>query len=338
MMAMNTGEAMMSMVLLLARDVDDVFLQDDKILVMSLYCQSTECRNNGPQMTGWIQYSHNDDKINVISLLPLQSNILPIFTIQAKPDPPQTAIAISITINGRHTGLEKGFQICNSNYAVIGLVIPFAALQAKFGPIKECSVVTLQALSGAGYPGVSSMDILDNVVPYISGEEDKLESEARKILGGVNGDATAFEEATDLKISGTCTRVAVLDDHTACVSLTSAKRPAPSDKDVKAALRDYVSEAQQLGCPSAPEHAIVIIDEPDRPQPRMDRETASGNAVSVGRVRKAEGKLLDFQFVVALKHNIIIGPAGSNVSNAKAAVLKSYCLGLLCEIGTIEKR
>lgn len=223
----------------------------------------------------------------------------------------------------RQWGLQKGFQICNSNCAVIGLVIPFAALQAKFGPIKECSVVTLQALSGAGYPGVSSMDIIDNIVPYISGEEDKLESEARKILGGINADATAFQDATDLKISGTCTRVAVLDGHTACVSLTFAKRPAPSVDEVKAALRDYVSEAQKLGCPSAPKQAIVVMEEPDRPQPRLDRETARGYAVSVGRVRKDEGQIFDFQFV-ALSHNTIIGAAGSSLLNAEAAVLKGY--------------
>ncbi|KAH9824569.1 putative aspartate-semialdehyde dehydrogenase [Teratosphaeria destructans] len=215
----------------------------------------------------------------------------------------------------------SGFQVCNSNCAVIGLVIPFAALQAKFGPIKECSVVTLQAVSGAGYPGVSSMDIIDNIVPYISGEEDKLEKEARKILGGINGEATAFQEQHDLKISGTCTRVPVLDGHTACVSLTFAKRPAPTAEDVKQAMREYVSEAQKLGCPSAPKQAIVVMEEPDRPQPRLDRETDRGYAVSVGRVREDEGGIFDIKFV-ALSHNTIIGAAGSSLLNAEAAVLK----------------
>ncbi|KAK3674239.1 aspartate-semialdehyde dehydrogenase [Recurvomyces mirabilis] len=214
-----------------------------------------------------------------------------------------------------------GFQVCNSNCAVIGLVIPFAALQQKFGPIKECSVVTLQAVSGAGYPGVSSMDMIDNVVPYISGEEDKLEKEARKILGGISSDAKVFEEQKDLKISGTCTRVPVLDGHTACVSLTFDRRPAPSAEEVKAALREYVSEAQRIGCPSAPDHAIVVMEEPDRPQPRLDRETARGYAVSVGRVREDEGGIFDIKFV-ALSHNTIIGAAGSSLLNAEAAVLK----------------
>ncbi|KAK5111887.1 hypothetical protein LTR62_004619 [Meristemomyces frigidus] len=214
-----------------------------------------------------------------------------------------------------------GFQVCNSNCAVIGLVIPFAALQQRFGPIKECSVVTLQAVSGAGYPGVSSMDIIDNIVPYIPGEEEKLEQEARKILGGINSDATVFEEQKDLKISGTCTRVPVLDGHTAIVSLTFAKRPAPKAEEVKKALREYVSEAQSIGCPSAPEQAIVVMEEPDRPQPRLDRETDRGYAVSVGRVREDEAEVFDIKFV-ALSHNTIIGAAGSSLLNAEAAVLK----------------
>lgn len=112
-------------------------------------------------------------------------------------------------------GQEKGFLVCNSNCAVIGIVIPFAAIQAQFGPVDQVSVVTMQAISGAGYPGVSSMDILDNVVPFISGEEDKLETEAQKILGTVNAEATAFENQSNLKISAACNRVPVLDGHTA---------------------------------------------------------------------------------------------------------------------------
>ncbi|KAK0251169.1 aspartate-semialdehyde dehydrogenase [Friedmanniomyces endolithicus] len=216
-----------------------------------------------------------------------------------------------------------GFQVCNSNCAVIGLVIPFAALQARFGPITQCSVVTLQAVSGAGYPGVSSMDIIDNVVPFIPGEEDKLQQEARKILGGINDAATAFQTQDDLKISGTCTRVPVLDGHTACVSLTFARRPAPSAEEAKAALREYVSEAQKLGCPSAPQNAIVVMEEPDRPQPRLDRETDRGYAVSVGRVREDESGIFDLKFV-ALSHNTIIGAAGSSILNAEAAVLMGY--------------
>jgi aspartate-semialdehyde dehydrogenase len=197
--------------------------------------------------------------------------------------------------------LKKGFLVCNSNCAVIGIVIPFAALISKFGPVDQVSIVTMQAVSGAGYPGVSSMDILDNVVPFISGEEDKLESEAQKILGGINADATAFTDLP-MKISAACNRVAVLDGHTACVSLKFQRRPPPSAEQVKAAMREYVSEAQTLGCPSAPARAIVVMEEADRPQPRLDRETDRGYAVSVGRVREDESGIFDVKFV-ALSHN-----------------------------------
>ncbi|KAI1076985.1 aspartate-semialdehyde dehydrogenase [Whalleya microplaca] len=223
----------------------------------------------------------------------------------------------------RQHGLQKGFLVCNSNCAVIGLVIPFAALQARFGPVDTVSVVTLQAVSGAGYPGVSSMDVLDNVVPYIAGEEDKLETEARKILGGISEDATALRDLEGLRVSAACNRVPVLDGHTACVSLRFKNRPPPKVEDVKAALREYVSEAETLGCPSAPKPSIKVFDEPDRPQPRLDRELSRGYTVSVGRVREDESGIFDIKFV-ALSHNTVIGAAGSSILNAEAAVLKGF--------------
>lgn len=202
----------------------------------------------------------------------------------------------------KHYGLKKGFLVCNSNCAVIGIVIPFGAIQAKFGPVDQVSVVTMQAVSGAGYPGVSSMDILDNVIPFISGEEDKLETEAQKILGTVNTDATSFNNQSSLKISAACNRVAVLDGHMACVSLRFSRRPPPSAAQVKDAMREYVSEAQKLGCPSAPENAIMVMEEDDRPQPRLDRDLQNGYTVSVGRVREDEAGIFDIKFV-ALSHN-----------------------------------
>jgi aspartate-semialdehyde dehydrogenase len=122
----------------------------------------------------------------------------------------------------------------------------------------------MQAVSGAGYPGVSSMDILDNVVPYISGEEDKLETEPQKILGAVDEHLTGFEYQ-GMKISAACNRVAVLDGHMACVSLCFTNRPPPNVEQVKQAMREYVSEAQTFGCPSAPQNAIVVMEESDRP-------------------------------------------------------------------------
>ncbi|MCJ1314602.1 hypothetical protein MMC25_008284 [Agyrium rufum] len=235
------------------------------------------------------------------------------------------------TVNANHLDLiphqrqsystEKGFLVCNSNCAVIGLVIPFAALQAKFGPIHQVSVVTMQAISGAGYPGVSSMDILDNVVPFISGEEDKLETEAQKILGSMTEDASSFVYHSDLKISAACNRVAVLDGHMACVSLRFSVKPPPSAKEVKHAMREYISEVQTLGCPSAPKNAIFVFDEDDRPQPRLDRDLQGGYTVSVGRIREDESGIFDLKFV-ALSHNTVIGAAGSSILNAEAAILK----------------
>lgn len=213
----------------------------------------------------------------------------------------------------------KGPLICNSNCAVIGLVIPFAALQAAFGPIESVSVVTLQALSGAGYPGVPSADLIDNIVPFIPGEEDKLEAEARKILGTLAPDGSGVEEHR-VRISATCTRVPVLDGHTACVSLRFVRRPRPGVEEVKTAMREYVSDAQKLGCPSAPERAIVVMEEADRPQPRLDREAGRGYSVSVGRVRDDPSGVWDCSFV-ALSHNTVIGAAGSSILNAEGAVL-----------------
>ncbi|KZZ93246.1 aspartate-semialdehyde dehydrogenase [Moelleriella libera RCEF 2490] len=223
----------------------------------------------------------------------------------------------------RTYNLQRGFLVCNSNCAVIGLVGPFAALQAAFGRISTVSIVTMQAVSGAGYPGVSSMDVIDNVVPYIQGEEDKLETEALKILGRLDDARTAFVEQSGLRVSATCNRVPVMDGHMACVSLTFERKPAPSADACKAALRDYVAEASTLGCPSAPDPAIRVFDEDDRPQPRLDRDLGRGYTVSVGRVRPDESGIFDIKFT-ALSHNTVIGAAGSSILNAEAAILKGY--------------
>lgn len=238
----------------------------------------------------------------------------------------------------KHYGLGKGFLVCNSNCAVIGLVIPFAAIEAAFGPIDVVSVVTEQALSGAGHSGVSAMDIKDSVIPYISGEEEKMQPETRKILGGVNKETNEFIPRSDLRVSATCTRVDVTDGHMAFVSLNFAKRPPPSAQQVKEAMRSYVAEAQRLGCPSAPKKAITVMEEPNRPQPRLDRDADRGYSVSIGRIREDPSGVFDLQFA-ALSHNsmsllslcerdrwltyiAVIGAAGSSILNAEAAVLK----------------
>jgi len=221
----------------------------------------------------------------------------------------------------QHYNLSKGFLVCNSNCAVVGIVVPFAALQ-RLGPLDQVNVVTMQALSGAGYPGISGMDIFDNVIPFIPGEEDKIQAEACKILGSVNEDLTGFINQP-IRISVACNRVPVLDGHTVCVSIRFTRRPPPSIDQIRDAMKEYISEVQTLGCFSAPQHAIVVLDEPDRPQPRLDRETERGYTVSVGRIREDPSGVFDIQFV-ALSHNTVLGAAGSSILNAEAAILQGY--------------
>lgn len=215
--------------------------------------------------------------------------------------------------------LTKGFIITNANCSTTGLVVPLKAIQDALGPISTVIVTTLQAISGGGYPGVPSMDILDNVVPYIGGEEEKIEWETGKILGSVNDSATGFELLQTINVSAHCNRVAVMDGHTACVSIKFANSPPPTVEQVKEALRNYVSEPQKLGCYSAPKKAIYVFDEDDRPQPRLDRDLDGGYACSVGRVRT--DNVFDIKFV-ALSHNTVIGAAGSSILNAEAAVVQ----------------
>ncbi|GMG39832.1 unnamed protein product [Ambrosiozyma monospora] len=206
---------------------------------------------------------------------------------------------------------RPGYIVCISNCSTAGLVAPLKPLVDKFGPLEILTTTTMQAISGAGFsPGFPGIDILDNVVPFISGEEEKIEWEAKKILGHLKNDKTTVLNDDSMKVSAQCNRVAVSDGHTECVALKFAKRPAPSVEEVKKCLRDYVCEATQLGCASAPKQAIHVLEEQNRPQPRLDRERDGGFGVSVGRIR--EDPVLDFKFVV-LSHNTIIGAAGSGV-------------------------
>ncbi|ORZ28897.1 aspartate-semialdehyde dehydrogenase [Lobosporangium transversale] len=215
--------------------------------------------------------------------------------------------------------LKKGFLVTNANCSTSGLVVPLKALQDAFGPLSKIIVTTMQAVSGAGYPGVPSLDILDNVVPYIGGEEPKMEWETLKILGGLNQDATAFDLLKTTKVSATCNRVPVLDGHTECVSIEFERRPAPSVEEVIQVLENYRSEAQELGCHSAPDQAIIVSREDDRPQPRLDRENGKGYSVTVGRVRPCN--VFDIKFTL-LAHNTILGAAGSGVLLAELAQKK----------------
>lgn len=225
--------------------------------------------------------------------------------------------------------LTKGFIVTNANCSTTGLVIPLAALEKAFGPIEQCIVTTMQAISGAGYPGVPSFDIFDNVVPHIGGEEEKMEWEAAKILGGIRetgvgadskqkGYEFDLRSESPIRVSASCNRVPVLEGHTECVSVKFKNQPPPSIPDIISALRSYTCEAQTTGCPSAPQEAIYVHDEVDRPQPRLDRDYQKGAGVNVGRIR--ECPVLDVKFVV-LSNNVAIGAATSSIINAEFAVL-----------------
>lgn len=207
----------------------------------------------------------------------------------------------------RKRGFGKGFIVTNPNCAVVSFAPPLAALHRKFG-IEAVVVTTMQAVSGAGYPGVPSMDIADNVLPYIAGEEPKVETEAQKILGTFNGNAI---EKADFTVSAQCFRVNVIDGHTASVRV-DLKQTATLE-DVIAAMSDFPT----LKLHSSPEKFIQVTDEPSRPQPRLDRDNGRGMTISVGRV--FPDNVFDYRFV-ALSHNTVRGAAGSAILNAELLI------------------
>ncbi|MGE5261910.1 MAG: aspartate-semialdehyde dehydrogenase, partial [Acidobacteriota bacterium] len=208
-----------------------------------------------------------------------------------------------------------GAIICNGNCSTIHLALALKPLDDAFG-LKRVLVTTMQALSGAGYPGVASLDILDNVIPFIGGEEAKLEKEPIKILGKWDG---ARVTDADFKISAACNRVATTDGHLEIASVELMQKA--SLDDVRRALVQFRGEPQELHLPTAPEHPIVVRDEVDRPQPRLDRDLERGMATIVGRLR--ECSVLDYKFVL-LGHNTIRGAAGSTLLNAELLVAKGF--------------
>jgi len=209
----------------------------------------------------------------------------------------------------KNRGFGKGFIVTNPNCAVVSFAPPLAALHEKFG-VKSVMVTTMQAISGAGYPGVASLDITDNVVPYIAGEEPKVEIEAQKILGKFADGAIT---KADFSVSAQCFRVNVIDGHTASVRVNL--KETTTLEDVVAAIKAYPS----LKLHSSPETFIDVTDEPTRPQPRLDRETGKGMTITVGRV--FPDNIFDYKFV-ALSHNTVRGAAGAAVLNAELLIDK----------------
>ncbi|MFW5703219.1 MAG: aspartate-semialdehyde dehydrogenase [Patescibacteria group bacterium] len=215
----------------------------------------------------------------------------------------------------KEKGYNKGFIVTNPNCSTIGLVMALKPIHDAFG-IKRAIVSTMQAISGAGFPGVPSMDILENVVPYIGGEEDKIENEPGKILGHLKDNAFITEP---MQISASCNRVPVFDGHLESASIEL--RDKATIGEVSEAIQRYRSEAHELALPSAPEQVVVVRQEPDRPQPRLDRDCNRGMSAVVGRIR--ECPVFDIRFSV-LSHNTIRGAAGVAILNAELLVTKGY--------------
>eukprot|EP00158_Paraphelidium_tribonemae_P008519 Partr_v1_DN28602_c3_g2_i2_m49705 putative aspartate-semialdehyde dehydrogenase len=213
-------------------------------------------------------------------------------------------------------GLRRGYIATNANCSTTGLVVPLKPLHDKY-QIVQLQVTTMQALSGAGYPGVSSIDILGNVVPFIDGEEEKLETEPLKILGNLAAGSKSFNNAV-FTVDAHCNRVPVLDGHMESVSV-KFKNPPKSVEEVIETLEHFKATCQSMGLHSAPKQAIVVHRNRDRPQPRMDIMAGNGYSVSVGRVRK--GNYWDIKFTL-LSHNTILGAAGSSILNAEIAFAK----------------
>jgi len=218
-----------------------------------------------------------------------------------------------IPIQRANRGWDKGFIVTDPNCSTAGLTVALKPLHEAFG-VRRVVVTTMQALSGAGYPGVPALDSLDNVIPYISEEEEKMAREPRKLLGTFSRETGGIVPA-DIAVSPSCNRVATRDGHLEAVSVELGRKA--SREEVIAALRGFQSLPFRLGCPSAVEPTIIVRDEPDRPQTFLDRDAGRGMAITVGRVRPCE--VLDFKFVV-LSHNTIRGAAGGAILNAELMI------------------
>ncbi len=200
-----------------------------------------------------------------------------------------------------------GTIVTNPNCSTIVLAMALAPLR-QFG-LQTVNVTTLQAVSGAGYPGVPSLDIVGNVIPFISGEEEKMETETQKILGSLGDERV---EPYPVTVSAHTTRVGVTNGHTGMVSVGFSSRPEPDD--LVEAFRHFAGRPQAERLPSAPPHPVEYLDEENRPQPRLDVDRGAGMTVSVGRLRKCP--VLDCKFVM-LGHNTVRGAAGAALLNAE---------------------
>ena len=227
---------------------------------------------------------------------------VPLIIAEVNPDH-----AAALDVQRRNRGWT-GSIVTNGNCSAITFALAAAPVHRAF-TIERVVVTTMQAVSGAGYPGVASLDALDNVVPFIGEEEEKMEHETKKFLGSWDG--TAFQDA-DIEFSAHCNRVPVRDGHTETVTLALRAKPSPSE--VADVMREFIGKPQELCLPTAPAQPIIVREERDRPQPVRDRDAGGGMSVVVGRVRA--DAVLGYKYVV-LGHNTIRGAAGASVLNAE---------------------
>jgi len=241
------------------------------------------------------------------------TNDVPVLIAEVNPD--HTDI---IPIQKKARGWDRGFIAVKPNCSIQSYMKPLHALAQAGYPAKRVFVTTMQAVSGAGYPGVPSLDIVDNVVPYIGGEEEKSEKEPLKVFGSIDGGV--IKNAEFPKISAHCNRVPVIDGHVACISLEFADKK-PSLDEIKKIWAAYKGLPQEADLPFAPKQPIIYREEDNRPQPRKDRDADKAMAVSVGRLRPCN--LFDIRFV-ALSHNTVRGAAGGGILNAELLKHKGF--------------
>lgn len=228
-----------------------------------------------------------------------------------------------IPVQQKNRGWKKGFIVVKPNCSLQSYLAPLYALIQAGYDVTDVIVTTMQAVSGAGYPGVSSLDVIDNIIPFIGGEEEKTEVEPMKIMGDVK--KSGFVPYKKIKISAHCNRVPVSDGHLACVSMKfgpgRSGKKKPSEKEILKVWRAFKGEPQRLQLPFAPLHPIIYREEQNRPQPKRDRDIDKGMATTVGRLRPCA--VFDYRFV-ALSHNTVRGAAGGGILNAELALKKGY--------------
>ena len=223
-----------------------------------------------------------------------------------------------IPIQQNNRGFTSGFIVVKPNCSLQSYLTPIYALEKAGYKVSKLIITTLQAVSGAGYPGVPSLDVVDNIVPFINGEEEKTEKEPMKILGKIG--KHGIENDYSIEISATCTRVSVSDGHTASVNVKFNDK-VPSKREIIKIWNSFKSLPQELDLPFAPKQPIIYLENIDRPQPKKDRDNDKGMAVTVGRLR--EDNVFDYKFV-SLSHNTIRGAAGGAILNAELLIAKGF--------------